>query len=294
MPGDNDPEFGIVALRDAINQGVVTGPRMFVAPHLLQPIWGQFHITTENDKNDLVSAGADAARDAVRSQVRHGADFIKVAADAGGIMKDEITRVFTEEEIGAFADEARRLNKRITAHAHGEGAARSAVMSGYDSIEHGFYLSESTAKEMKKRGTYLVPTLGVYDIYFDERADFSRFGFDFSPNEGMADRRKKRDEAFKFAYKIGVKMAFGTDEIWPDMAGREFSYLSRLGVSNWDAIAMATINGADLLGMKDQLGSISVEKFADIIALPENPLDNIEAMEKVSFVMKGGNIVRRE
>ncbi len=289
IPGDDDPDFGIIDLRDAINQGIVDGPRLVVAPHLLQPIWGYFHGTTENDRNDLVAAGPDAARDAVRNQVRHGADFIKVAADAGGVFKAEFMDMFTDEELRAFVDEAHRLNKRITAHAHEQGATHAAVLAGYDSIEHGFYLTEATAKEMKRRGTWLVPTLAIFDKGIDPKfKNHPRYDFSKRDEPPMRARRLRRDKAFQYAYKIGVKIAFGTDNILADVSNREFWYLTRLGVSNWDAIAMATINSADLMGMTDDLGSITVGKYADIIATDKNPLDNIENIEDVRFVMKAG------
>ncbi len=297
IPGDIDPAFGIVDLRNAINEGIVDGPRLFVAPHLLEPVWGIFHGAREGDVNDLVPAGPDAARDAVRKQVRHSADFIKVAADAGGIHKDQIDRMFTDEELRAFVDEAHHLNKKITAHTHGEQTTTAAVLAGYDSIEHGFFLSSKTAREMIKRKVWLVPTLTIFDMYYDDKADYSKitsYASQFPQKRiEMVERRQRRDDAFKRAYKMGVKIAYGTDQFWPNMAIREFSYLVRLGVSNWDAITMATLNGAELLGNTDDLGSISVGKFADIVATAKNPLDDIEEIEDVRFVMKAGSIYHR-
>ncbi len=294
IPGDGDPAYGIIDLRNAINEGIVQGPRLFVAPHLLQPIWGQFHWTTENDVNDLVPAGANAARDAVRREFRHGADFIKIAVDEGGVSKDSITRMFTDEELRAFVDEAHRLNKRITVCAHGAEATHAAVVLGYDSIEHGFFMAEETAREMVNRGTWYVPTLTIFDAYYDDKLDQSRFSIDVPQRRiDWRERRQKRDVAFKTAYEMGVKIAYGTDRLSPLMASREFSYLVRLGVSNWDAIAMATVNGAELLGVTNDLGSITAGKFADIIATSQNPLDDIENIEDVRFVMKAGTIVRQ-
>ena len=131
-------------------------------------------------------------------------------------------------------------------------------------------------------------------MFFDDEADYSHYeDVDITPNEIVKARYIMRDEAFKRAYKMGVKMAFGTDQVWPDMVTREFSYLLQLGVSHWDAIAMATINSAELLGMKDLLGSIEIDKYADIVAVADNPLKDIKALERVDFVMKGGEVIHR-
>ncbi|WP_417625048.1 amidohydrolase family protein [Paremcibacter congregatus] len=299
IPGDVDNEFSIVKLRDAINQGVISGPRLIVAPHALQPLWGKGHFAKEHDHNHLVEAGPDAARDAVRRQVRHGADWIKVVGDEG-MHPDELLRVFTDEEMAAFADEAKALRKKITTHAHGEHAAKVAVEAGYDSIEHGFFMSKATVREMKKKGIWLVPTLTVFDSMYDPKQMPLSAAFDIDSETRnfyqtkWAAARQIRDETFQYAYKAGVKIAFGTDQVMPGLATLEFAYLNRLGVTSWDAISMATINGADLLGMKEQLGSISEGKIADIIALRENPLERIEALEQVSFVMKAGATVRND
>ena len=303
IPGEQDHEYGMIDLRNGINNGVIEGPRLFVAPH---------RILSENrvvpNFPVAVPAGTDAARNEIRKQIKNGADFIKVNADLGGIFVREISRWHTVKEMEALVDEAHAWNTRITSHAQGEGAIRVAVLAGYDSIEHGFFMSESTAKEMKKRGTYLIPTLNVFDMFFDEdygideqflggftEEYFKRLGHDHEYSV-TRENRKLRDKSFKYAYKIGVKMAFGSDRggIIPAHL-REFAYLARLGVTPWDAIQMATINGADVLGKIDQLGSIEPNKFADIIALSENPLNDTEAFERsVTFVMKGGEVIRRD
>ena len=148
---------------------------------------------------------------------------------------------------------------------------------------------------MKKRGTYLIPTLSVFDMMFD-RSDvikpYTSMG-EANPDKLKVARKRRelRDQSFKYAYQIGVKMAFGTDHAVADAAPREFSYLDRLGVSPWDIVRMATINGADVLDMNEDLGSISVGKYADIIAVSENPIANITALEEVSFVMKNGEVI---
>ena len=298
-PGENDADFGIVDVRDAINAGVVKGPRLFVAPHGLQPIWGYGHFADEGDKNELIPAGPDAMRDAVRNQVRHGADWIKTFSDMGlhpdKNHPDRIYRTFTDEELSAIVDETHALKKRIAFHAHGDYGARLGTILGADSIEHGFFNKDSTSRLMKEKGVYLVPTLSVFDYWHDEQATESLKIMNLDA-EAVKEERKEtreiRDEAFKYAYKIGVKIALGTDQVVPSMAIREFSYYTRLGVSPWDVISMATINGADLLGMKAELGSVNVGKYADIIATPDNPIDDVSALENVNFVMKAGEVIR--
>ncbi len=300
IPGDMSESFGDIDLRNTINDGLITGPRMLVAPHraVAQSLYVPW--MPEEPQNLQIRSGVDAARDFVRNQVRHNADWIKVAGDYQ-FHPDEIQVIFTDEEIKAFAEEAHALRKPITIHSHGNHVANVAARYGYDSVEHGFFIKPETARLMKKQGTWLVPTLTVFDMLYDEYS--IAFRERDSPGfrdmaEGLAAERKEaraiRDQAFKYAYDLGVKIAFGTDLGTPELVTREFSYLARLGVSNWDAIAMATINGAELLGMKDQLGSISTGKFADIIALSKNPLDDITAIDTVQFVMRSGEIVRHD
>ena len=303
IPGEQDHTYGMIDLRNAINNQVIEGPRLFVAPHR---ILSENHVVPTYPV--AIPAGTDAARNEIRKQIRYGADFIKVNADLGGIFMREISRWHTVEEMKALVDEAHAWNKPITSHAHGDEAIRVAVMAGYDSIEHGFFMSESTAKEMKKRGTYLIPTLSVFDMLFDEKMPVEEQYLESFMEEYFSrlhnsdafsitkEQRKIRDKSFKYAYKIGVKMAFGSDRGGIVRAHfREFAYLARLGVTPWDTIQMATINAAELLNKTDQLGSIEVGKFADIIALSESPLNDIEAFERgVDFVMKGGEIVHQK
>lgn len=305
VPGDRDYEWGLVELRNSVNTNLIAGPRMLVAGHSL----GDESYVREKakrrgasaNKNEIMLAGALGARNAVRREVRHGSDWIKLSGDTGGF-PGSVKRILTDEQIHAAAHEAHHLGARITAHIAGDETSRVAALSGLDSIEHGFFISETTAQLMKERGTYLVPTLGVAEVFWDLQKSnlmLSKRG-GMSPLEisdwklSITDARKNRDRSFKYAYKIGVKMAYGSDQTNPYMASREFYYLTRLGVTLWDAIAMATINSADLLGMKEKIGSIAVGKFADIVALPKNPLNDIEALEKVNFVMKSGVVIRHD
>ena len=300
IPGDGDTGFGSIALRDAIAGGLFTGPRMQVAPHFLCPLGGHC------DRNAIapdsgvptaphvIAAGEDSAREAVRRELKYGADWIKVHA-TGGIMSvgdDPRVQSFTDAELAAFSDETHRHGKKITAHIHGAGAVKSAVRAGFDSIEHGTLMDEEAIEMMVESGTWLVPT--VYVLDFIVGSGQSRR---MTP-EIMAKARevaKVRDDSFRKAYKAGVKMAVGSDQVYPHRhSAREFAALVRLGVTPMDAIVMGTLNGATLMDLEDEIGSIAVGKQADVIAVPANPLDDISVLENVEFVMLGGRIIRQD
>ena len=300
IPGDGDIGFGSIALRDAIAGGLFTGPRMQVAPHFLCPLGGHC------DRNAIapdsgvptapyvIAAGEDSAREAVRRELKYGADWIKVHA-TGGIMSvgdDPRIQSFTDAELAAFSDETHRHGKKITAHIHGAGAVKSAVRAGFDSIEHGTMMDEEAIEMMVESGTWLVPT--VYVLDFIVGSGQSRR---MTP-EIMAKARevaKVRDDSFRKAYKAGVKMAVGSDQIFSHRhSAREFAALVRQGVTPMDAIVMGTINGATLMDLEDEIGSIAVGKQADIVAVPGNPLADISILENVEFVMLGGHIIRND
>ncbi len=300
IPGDGDIGFGSIALRDAIARGLFTGPRMQVAPHFLCPLGGHC------DRNaiapdsgvptapNVVAAGEDAAREAVRRELKYGADWIKVHA-TGGIMSagdDPRIQSFTDAELAAFSDETHRHGKKITAHIHGAGAVKSAVRAGFDSVEHGTMMDEEAIEMMVESETWLVPTVYVLDYILGSTQSRR-----MTP-EIMAKARevaKIRDASFRKAYEAGVRMAVGSDQVFPHRhSAREFAALVRQGVTPMDAIVMGTLNGATLMDLEDEVGSIAVGKQADIIAVPGNPLDDISILESVEFVMLGGRIIRND
>lgn len=300
IPGDGDIGFGSIALRDAIARGLFTGPRMQVAPHFLCPLGG--HCDRNSIAPDsgvptaphVIAAGEDSAREAVRRELKYGADWIKVHA-TGGIMSvgdDPRIQSFTDVELAAFSDETHRHGKKITAHIHGAGAVKSAVRAGFDSIEHGTMMDEEAIEMMVESGTWLVPTVYVLD-YIVGSGQSRRM----TP-EIMAKARevaKVRDDSFRKAYKAGVKMAVGSDQVFSHRhSAREFAALVRQGVTPMDAIVMGTINGATLMDLEDEIGSIAVGKQADIVAVPGNPLEDISILENVEFVMLGGRIIRQD
>ncbi len=298
VPGDGDIAFGAITLRDAFATGMFVGPRMQVAPHAICPLGG--HCDNNSIAPDsgiptaphVIEAGEASVRQAVRRELKYGADWIKVYA-TGGIMSvgdDPRVQSFTDAELAAFADETHRHGKKITAHIHGAGAVKTAVRVGFDSIEHGTLMDDEAIAMMVETGTWLVPTVYVLDYILEQSQ--SRW----ISAESMAKARdivKIRDVSFRKAYEAGVRMAVGSDQIFPhEHSAREFSALVKLGVSPMDALVMGTINGAELMSLEDEIGSIKVGKQADIIAVPANPLDDISILESVGFVMLGGRIIR--
>ena len=286
-----------IGLRNAINKGVVPGPRILASrypigatgghcdqtgfpPKTFGPEWGP-----EKGK----AAGADQTRQAVRLQVKYGADVIKMCV-SGGVLSlgDEVgVPQMTDEEIAAAVDEAHRLNKKTAAHAHGDLAARSAIKAGIDSIEHGSFMADETLSLMKAKGTYLVPTLLVGDWVVRPTATFPP-AIAAKAKEAVS----KRSDMFRHAQKIGVKIAFGTDAAFSyGVQAQEFNLMTGLGLS--PAAALRTIPAAaDLLGLGSQIGTLEKGKEADIVAVPGDPLKDIKATEKVFFVMKGGKVYK--
>lgn len=285
-----------VGLRNAINRGAVPGPRMLVSrypigatgghcdetgfpPNTFGPEWGP-----EKGK----ASGAAEARQAVRLQVKYGADVIKMCV-SGGVLSlgDEVSvPQMTDEEIAAAVDEAHRLGKKTAAHAHGDLAARAAVKAGIDSIEHGSFMTDETLALMKAKGTYLVPTLLVGEWVTRPEAKFP-------PN--IAAKAKAaisvRSDMFRRAQKIGVKIAFGTDAAFSyGVQAREFALMVGLGMTPAASLRSAGPSAADLLGLSSLIGTLEKGKEADIIAVPGDPLRDIRATEKVFFVMKGGKV----
>src|SRR6266446_2818208 len=293
-------EFVDVALRNAINKGVIIGPRMLVATKGIGATGGHFDPTggfrdflfgREPDYTDGIANGPDEVRKAVRFEVKNGADVIK-AAVSGGVLSlaDEVdTPQFTPAEMAALVDESHRLRKKVAVHCHGDQAAREAIEAGVDSIEHGSFMKPETLQLMKTKGTYLVPTLMATEWIMSK--------IDSYPPALQAKARAAgaaRSEMFHNAVKIGVKIALGTDAgVFPhgDNA-KEFALMVGLGMQPVDALKSGTSNDADLLGIGQAVGTLEKGKRADIVAMPGDPTADITATERVSFVMKDGKIIR--
>jgi imidazolonepropionase-like amidohydrolase len=292
-------DFIDVGLRNAIAAGLVLGPRMLVAVHGLGATGGHADrngfrfglFGKENDHTQGIANGPDALREAVRFQVKYGADVIKFCASGGVLsLADEVdTPQLTLAEMKALVDEAHRLRRKVAAHCHGDQAAREAIEAGVDSLEHGSFLSDDTLTLMKRHGTYLVPTL-LAGEWTGGRAD--KFPPEIAAKAKAA--LAARSTMFRHAHEMGVRIAFGTDSgVSPHgINGREFALMTELGMSPVAALRSATSVGSDLLGMAAQVGTLEPGKFADVIAMPGDPLRDIRVTERVCFVMTNGKIVK--
>ncbi|PYQ68188.1 MAG: amidohydrolase [Acidobacteria bacterium] len=288
-----------VGLRNAISRGLVPGPRIVAARYAIGATGGHCDRTgfpagtfgAEGGPLKGIVHGAAEAREAVRLNVKYGADVIKTCA-SGGVLSlgdDVAAPQLTDEELAAIVDEAHRLGRKTAAHAHGDRAARAAVDAGIDSIEHGTFLTDETLVRMKAKGTYLVPTL-LAGEWTGGKAD--KF-----PPEIAAKARAAlagRSDMFRRALKSGVKIAFGTDSgVSPHgLNAREFGLMVGLGMSPAAALRAAGPAAADLLGLGNRIGTLEKGKEADIVAVPGDPLKDIRATERVFFVMKDGRILR--
>jgi imidazolonepropionase-like amidohydrolase len=234
--------------------------------------------------------GPDEVRKAVREQVKYGADWIKFYADRRYYLENDKLRSkvnFTEEEMKALVDEAHRLDRRVAAHAMGRDGIMAALRVGVDTIEHGFGLDEQTIDIMTKYRVYWCPTIYV-GVYVAE----GRAAGGAPIWKAML---KKVEEAFGLAVKKGVKIAYGTDAggyAWTENQAKELSYMVRFGMTPMQAIQSATVVAAEMLDQADDLGAIEPGKYADLIAVAGDPLQDVAELERVTFVMKGGEIVR--
>ena len=294
-------DFIDVGLRNAIESGVVPGPRMLVAVKSLGSRGGHCDRTgypyllfgMESGIEDGIAAGPDGFRDAVRFQVKYGADVIKVCA-SGGVLSpgDEVdTPQLTQSEMDAIVDEAHRLRKKAAAHSHGLEAAKVAIRAGIDSIEHGSFLDEETLRSMKTRGTHLVPTAMAVEYTGRRPRTY--------PPEIAAKARAAADAhavMLRAAIRLGVPIAFGTDSgVSPHgRNAEEFGLLVAHGMTPAAALRAATSMAAALLGLDQRLGTLEAGKEADIVAVAGDPLADVKATEKVRFVMKGGAVYRND
>ncbi len=288
-----------VALRNAINKGYIVGPRMLVAVYAIgatgghadgDPIPPSKGFAQSGTMQGICNGPAEC-REAVRYQIKYGADVIKFMPSGGVLsLSDPVDAPeLSQEEMNAIVEEAHHWGRKVAAHCHGDTAGRMAVEAGVDSIEHGSFLKPQTLQTMKEKGTYLVPTLLA--------GEWLGGKLDKLPPAVAAKARAAlaaRSEMFRNALKIGVKIAFGTDSaVSPHgLNAREFHLMTGLGMPPGAALRTATAAAADLLGLADRIGTLEVGKLADVVAVPGNPLDDITATERVLFVMKDGKVVK--
>lgn len=284
--------FADVAIRDAVNKGIIPGPRLYVSTLAISITGGHMNLTGMNPDISLPDPSALAdSRDSmiaeVRRQVKYGADWIKLYATGTLRHIDPVTMEpmsqVSIEDVKTVVDEAKRWKRDVAAHAYGGPGARNSVLGGVRSIEHGMLLDEETLQLMVERGTYLCPTLSAY---------VSSLKVD--PTETLEKVVPRHKETFQKAMKMQVKIAFGTDvgSFEHGTSAREFQLMVDYGMQPADAIRSATVVAAELLRMEENLGTIEAGKYADIIAVDGDPLQDISALQRVVFVMKDGVIYK--
>lgn len=292
-----------IALRNAINQGIVVGPRVLTAGKSIATTGGHADPTNGYRKDLMGDPGPregvinspEEARQAVRQRYKDGADLIKITATGGvlSVAKDGSGPQFTDEELSAIIQTARDYGMHTAAHAHGTEGMKRAVMAGIITIEHGTKMTEEVMDLMKTKGTYYVPTISA-GKFVAEKAAMPGYYHPLVVPKAL-EIGPQIQETFRKAYKRGVKIAFGTDAgVFPHGEnGKEFTYMVEAGMPPMEAIRSATQVNAAILGMADRLGTIEKGKLADIVAVDENPLVNIRTMESVSFVMKDGVVYKQ-
>src|SRR5690242_9451099 len=292
--------FDDMALRKAIDEGWTQGPRIITAGHALGMRGG--HCDENGFRPGLfdpgieagVADGPDQIRAAVRYQIKYGADVIKTCATGGVLSEGDAVGAtqYTFEELKAMVDEATKLERKVAAHAHGTEGIKIAVRAGVSSIEHGSFLDEEGARLMKERGTFLVPTLSAAEAV--EKAAKSGVLKGLRAEKALAAAAAAR-HAIKLAVANKIPIALGTDAgVVPHGSNaHEFVLMVQWGgMSNMDSIVAGTLNAAKLLGWDKHLGSLTIGKWADIVAVSGDPLANIENMQKVVFVMKDGVVYK--
>jgi imidazolonepropionase-like amidohydrolase len=296
--GTEGAGYADVDLKKAINAGVIPGPRMFVATLAINTT-GHYPIKASEYAWELKMpkgvqeiTGADEARKAVREQLEHGADWIKIYSDRGYIKQPDgnyrALSNFTPEEMNAIGNETIGSRKNFAAHAMTRDGIIAAVNAGAKSIEHGLGMDEESMQLMAAKGVFWCPTLFVNEFVAEGRAKLG------SPINLMFS--KSIPETFKKAVKVGVKIAYGTDiggYDWSLPQAKDFSYFVSWGLTPIQAIQTATVNAAELLGQVGQIGEIKVGALADIIALKQDPTKNIESLENIDWIMKDGKVYKQ-
>lgn len=289
--------YSDVALRDAIDDGEIDGPRIRVSGPALGITGGHCDnnlLPPEyRDKGEAVADGPWAVRAKVREVIKYGADLIKFCATGGVLSKGDSVggQQYTLEEMQALVDEAHQHERKVAAHAHGAEGIKTAIIAGVDSIEHSSLIDDEGIRLAKKHGTFL-----VMDIYNDT------FILQHGAEVGMLPESLEKErqigqlqrDNFRKAFEAGVRMAFGSDgAVYPHGDnGKQFRYMVEYGMTPMQAIQAATVHAAELIGWPDTVGAIEAGRFADIIAVEGDPLDDVSLLEDVRFVMKGGKIYK--
>lgn len=292
-----------VSLRNAINKGLIKGPRVYTAGKSIATTGGHADPTNGYKKELMgdpgpaegVANGTEECRQAVRQRYKDGSDLIKITATGGvlSVAKSGKNPQFFEDEIEAIVKTAKDYGFKVAVHAHGEEGMKRAIRAGVNSIEHGTFMDDETIELFKKHGTWYVPTITAGKAVGDSAKIPGYYPPVVVPK--ALETGPQIQKTFAKAYKAGVKIAFGTDAgvYKHGMNWLEFGYMIEAGMTPMDAIKSATISAADLLGEKDKLGSIEVGKLADIVAVDGDPLKDPKAFGKVVFVMKDGIVYKQ-
>ncbi|HEV2489652.1 MAG TPA: amidohydrolase family protein [Candidatus Acidoferrales bacterium] len=291
--------YGDVDVKTAIDRGLIPGPRLEVATRAMSTTGGYplegYSPNVTVPSGVIIADGLEAVRKAVREQIKYGADFIKVYGTHKFYFQDAkmiSIPTFTVDELKAIVDETHAEGRKVACHAYGDPGLHNCIVAGVDSIEHGLDISDDDIREMKTRGTWLVPTLYVYKTIEKD---------DLKESEGTVSRASVHEISFKKALAAGIKITFGTDA-GPFPHGTqamEFEYMVQYGMTPLAAIQAATIHAAELMDSAQEkwskeVGAIDPDKDADIIAVAGNPLDDIKQLEQVKFVMKNGVVYKNE
>jgi imidazolonepropionase-like amidohydrolase len=293
-----------ISLRNAINQGVVVGPRIFTAGKSIATTGGHADPTNSYRKDLMGDPGPkegvinspEEAKQAVRQRYKDGSDLIKITATGGvlSLAKDGSGPQFTDDELKAIIETAKDYGMHTAAHAHGVEGMKRAVLAGITTIEHGTKMTEEIMDLMIQKGTYYVPTISAGKFVAEQATKDPAYYHPLVRPKAL-EIGPQIQATFGKAYKRGVKIAFGTDAgvFYHGDNGKEFTYMVEAGMPAMEAIKSATITNAVILGMSDRIGAIAPGLLADIVATDENPLQNIKTMEKVSFVMKEGVVYKQ-
>lgn len=300
IAGDADVYYAHLEIRDAINNGLFDGPRIYGAGHYLSITGGGGDINFLSPEQKIIADGlivdgVDEIRKAIREEIKNGSDWIKLLVTGAFMSAGDNPRnvQFSDEEIMAAMEEAKRRGVPVMAHAHSTAGINKAIKFGARSIEHGTFLDEESIKLFLEYDVYLIPTVYIGEYFLAEHEDSEALAKSIALTKKY---RKTYMENYAKAIKSGVKIGVGSDNVgFPaNFAGNEFAQLVALGMSPMQAIQAGTKVNAELLMKENEIGTLEEGKFADIIATKNNPLDDISELTSVKFVMKGGKVIKHE